>query len=205
MSDPRPIPLDYAVPPPIRAARPLALVGIAAGTVLAGMFVGASTNAINGAVSPTYFVSVMGWVGNVWSMSIAQGVLEGLVAGFVLSIVFTTTLGIITRATCELGTGLRWLTRVVLAVYAMWVIGGVLGVGLAASSPQFFRDSFIGVPAGRAQMLRYAWVGGSIWGAYLGGPIAVIVGLSLLHRSWRKMLRREAELGSPARFTDTLG
>jgi hypothetical protein len=196
VSDSTPIPLNYEVLPPTRVVRPSALVGIAAGTVLAGMLVGASANVINGAVSPAYFVSVMGWAGNVWSMSIVQGVLEGFVAGLVLSVVFTTTVGLITRATCEFGTALRWLARIVLAVYVMWVIGGVLGIGLAACAPQFFRDSFIEVPADRIQMLRYAWVGGSIWGAYAGGPIAVIGGLIVFQRSWRKMLKRDAELDS---------
>ena len=71
-----PIPLEYDCPPPTRPARPLALVGIAVAAILAGTLMGASTNAVNGAVSPTYFINVMGWqyVSNVWLASILQGV-----------------------------------------------------------------------------------------------------------------------------------
>jgi hypothetical protein len=175
-----------------RPKRPLSLIEIGAATVLTGILFGASTNAVNGAVSETYFMSVMGWQDHVWALSVVQGVLEGFVFGILLSAVSTTTIGIVTRAGCDLGTGLRWLRGVLLAVYALWVLGGITGVTLAAAQPQFFHSSFIGVPSGRADMLRYAWVGGSIWGAYGGGLLAVIVGLILFRRSWRRMLELES-------------
>lgn len=183
VDDPALLRLDYATPPARRRRRPLALIATAILTVFVAMLVGSTTNVINGAVSPTYFTSVMGWQYDVWFWSVMEGWLEGFVFGILLSIVFTTAIGIISRATCELSTAMRWLGRIVLGTYALWALGGLCGVALAASLPRFFQTHFIEVPSDRSQMLRYAWVGGSIWGAYAGGPISVIVGL-LFFRSW---------------------
>ena len=58
------------------------------------------------------------------------------------------------------------------------------GVGLASLSPEFYRRAFLGVPAEPGPMLRYAWVGGSIWGAELGGLASVILGLVILRSNW---------------------
>jgi len=41
--------------------RPLDLAGIAATGVLACAFLGATTNAVNGAVSPRYFITILHW------------------------------------------------------------------------------------------------------------------------------------------------
>lgn len=192
VNNPAPVRLDYAVPPATRPVRLPALMGIAATTVFASILVGSTTNVINGAVSETYFMSVMGWRDHVWAWSVLQGALEGFVFGLLLSVVLTTTIAIITRASCEFGTGVRWLLRIVLAAYALWILGGICGAALAASQPRFFQSNFIGVPAERTEMLRYAWVGGSIWGAYVGGPLAIIVALILFRRTWRRMLERES-------------
>jgi hypothetical protein len=91
------------------------------------------------------------------------------VVGLLLSAILTTTIGMVTRAACPYSTGLRWLGRILLAVYGLWAIGGVAGIVLAALLPQFFQRNFIGVPSDHVQMLRYAWVGGSIWGGEFGG------------------------------------
>jgi hypothetical protein len=197
MDAPPPMPLGYASPPSTRASRPLDLIAIAATTMLAGMVVGASTNAINGAVSPNYFVNVMGWQGitDVWRASIVQGVLEGFVIEMILSILFTATVGIVTKATCPYRTSLRWLGAILAAVYILWAVGGLAGVALAAIDPQFFQTTFFGVPFGYWEMLRFAWVGGSIWGAEFGGLLAVIIGLVLIRANWRRMLERESGRG----------
>ena len=52
-------------PPDIisREPRPLAVAAIAVSGVLAGGLLGGSTNAVNGAVSPTYFVTILAWRG----------------------------------------------------------------------------------------------------------------------------------------------
>jgi hypothetical protein len=97
-----------------------------------------------------------------------EGKVKGSVVGLFFSSILTTTIGIITRATCPLGIGLRWLGYIVLAIYATWIAGGICGVGLAEFNPTFFRNTFFQTPSDHWQMLRFAWVGGSIWGAEPG-------------------------------------
>ncbi len=43
-------------------------------------------------------------------------------------------------------------------------------------------------------MLRYAWVGGSIWGTELGGLLSVILGVVVLRANWRRAGRWAEEL-----------
>lgn len=185
--------LDYASPPPSRPVRLFVLAEIAVAAIFAGAVVGASTNAINAAVSPTYFIDIMGWrsLPNVWLASVEQGVFEGTVVGLLFSIILTTSIGIITRATCTLAVGLRWLGRILLAVYGTWVLGGICGVAWAALSPLSFENNFIGVPRNYVQTLRFAWVGGSIWGAEPGGLLVLIVVLIWFRISWRRKLKEE--------------
>src|SRR4051794_21532716 len=89
--------------------RPLDLAAIAVSGVLAGGFLGATTNAVNGLVSPRYFVTILGWrdVSDVWRASIAQGFFEGLQFGIFSSLIFTTATGIITKAACPLGFAIK--------------------------------------------------------------------------------------------------
>ncbi len=190
MREQRPPALDYATLPPARPMRPLDLAGIVLTTVLAGVIVGASMNAVNGIVSRGYFVAVMGWqnVTNVWRAGIDEGVLEGSVAGVLEAIAVGVTVGLVTRGSCPYRKGLKLLAGIVALAYFFWVIGGICGGVLADMYPQFFQSSFLGVPSDREQMLRYAWVGGSIWGAYPGGPIAAIIVLVRFGFGWRRML-----------------
>ena len=90
----------------------LTLFGIAVTGVFAGASLGAVTNAVNGWVSPLYFVTILRWRGveDVWRASIAQGVFEGLLFGASFSLVFTVGVGIITRASCRYGFAVRHLT-----------------------------------------------------------------------------------------------
>jgi hypothetical protein len=188
-----PLPLAYASPPAPRPRRPLVLVVIAVSAVLAGMLVGATTNAVNGAVSPTYFMIVMGWDDTgVWFASVQEGILEGLVIGIFLSAILTIAIGIITRATCSYREALRWLVGVVIAVYVFWAVGGILGVAWAAASPVSYQNTFIFRPLGFWQTVRFAWVGGTIWGAYFGGLLAVAVGLIVFHLKWKRQMMRES-------------
>ena len=179
---------DHAVVPTPARPRPLALIAIVASTILAVVIVGASTNAINGAVSPAYFVNIMGWHGvtDVWRASIAEGILEGLVFGVVFALVFTATIGIITKVTCPYLIALRYLLAILAAAYGCWAAGGLLAIGLASFSPEFYRRTFMGVPDEFGPMLRYAWVGGSIWGVELGGLLALVIGLVAFRARWRR-------------------
>ena len=173
--------------------RPIALLAIAATAVGAGAFIGATTNAINGAVSPAYFQSIMQWgeVEHIWRASVAQGIFEGLIYGLVFSVVFTLVAGIVSKAQCTYAFAVRQLLAIIIGVYCCWVIGGLIGMGLAALSPDFFQRTFFRVPEQRGDMLRYAWVGGSIWGAMAGGVLALAIGAILFAIGWRRARGRD--------------
>jgi hypothetical protein len=170
--------------------QPIALAGTALSGVLASGFLGGTTNAVNGAVSPTYFVTILGWKGieDVWRASIAQGIFERLLFGVFFSLVFTVATGTITRVSCSFGFAFRHLLGIMGGAYICWALGGLLAMSLATLSPEFYRQAFIGVPGAFGAMLRYAWVDGSIWGAELGGLVSVVVGLVVLRANWRRQV-----------------
>src|SRR5262249_35959545 len=94
--------------------------------------------------------------------------------------------GLITGAACPFPFALRHLMYALAGAYACWAVGGLAGMALATLSPEFFRRNFIRVPGEFAPMLAYAWVGGSIWGAQLGGVVSVTLGLAVLRANWRR-------------------
>lgn len=100
------------------------------------------------------------------------------------SIIFTITAGIVTSAQCSYRFALKHLLMAVAGAILLWVLGGLAAMGLATLSPEFYRDAFIGVPDDFEAMLRYAWVGGSIWGVQFGGFFALIVALVILRGNW---------------------
>jgi hypothetical protein len=175
--------------------QPVALLMIAATAIVGGAVIGASTNAINGAVSPLYFRNVMGWhdVEGIWRASIAQGIFEGLISGVMFSVVFTLVVGLVSRARCPFNFAFRHMLAIVVAIYCCWAAGGLIAMGLATVSPEFYRNAFIGVPDTLGPMLRYAWVGGSIWGAMFGGLLAVVIGSVLFAVRWRRSQHQEEE------------
>src|ERR1700729_575514 len=102
------------VPSIRRDSRPLVLIAIAACGVLGSVLIGGTTNAVNGWVSPTYFVTILRWQGvaDVWRASIAQGIFEGLLFGIFFSLVFTVTTGNITGGACSFGFAFKHLIGV---------------------------------------------------------------------------------------------
>jgi hypothetical protein len=182
---------------PAARSRPLDLAAVALTGVVAGGVLGAITNAVNGWVSPQYFVAILGWhdVEDVWRASIAQGLFEGLLFGVFFSLIFSAVSGLITRASCPYAFAFKHVLGILAGALVCWGLGGLAGMGLASLSPEFYRRAFIGVPAEFGPMIRYAWVGGSIWGLELGGLAAVILGLVVLRSNWRReMLSRMTEI-----------
>jgi hypothetical protein len=167
--------------------RPLDLIALALTGLPLGASLGALTNAVNGRVSPLYFITILGWDAgiDVPTAAIGQGVFEGLLYGAVLSVLFTAAVGWITRAACPYGLAVRYQIGIFLGSLACWMVGGACAVGLALLSPEFYRSAFIGVPGEREAMLRYAWVGGSIWGVELGGVASALLAVVLLRARWR--------------------
>jgi hypothetical protein len=188
-------------PPDVsRRTRPLALAALAICGVLASGFLGGTTNAVNGWVSPTYFVTILRWreVEDVWRASIAQGIFEGLLFGVFFSLIFTIATGIITRISCTFGFAFRHLLGILAGAYVCWAFGGLAAIGLASLSPEFYRRAFYGVPQATGPMLRYAWVGGSIWGAELGALMSVLIGIVVMRANWQRQIRPQGTAPPPA-------
>lgn len=149
--------------------------------VFAGGFIGAITNMINGAVGPNYFRIVMGWdFKGIWFASVSQGIFEGLLYGVIFSIIFTTGFGIITKGKANYIFALKQIFKIILFVFGCWIIGGILAVLLASISPEFYKSHYYNVPEEKIEMLKYAWVGGSIWGGMIGGFLSAILGVVLI-------------------------
>lgn len=170
---------------------PMALVMTAGATLAGGAMIGASTNAINAAISPHYFRQVMHWEGveDIWRAAIAQGILEGLISGMFAALVFTLVVGIVSRARCPFVIAIRQLIPMFGGVYCCWCAGGLIAMGLATLSPEFYVRAFAGVPVQTVPMLCYAWVGGSIWGAQSGGMLAVVIGSIVFANRWNLLAK----------------
>ncbi|MBD3671246.1 MAG: hypothetical protein HUJ29_10765 [Gammaproteobacteria bacterium] len=149
--------------------------------LLMGIAIGGGTNTINGLVSPEYFINILGWSpsGNVWGMSIIQGIVEGLIYGFVFAVVYTAIAASKPYSTIQNPQIIRFILNIGAVILIMWVIGGILAVVLAFINPDFYRSAIIAAPSKTGAMLRYAWVGGSIWGGMLGGLLSLVVGAVL--------------------------
>lgn len=157
------------------------------GAIFGGACLGLLTNAINGRVSPAYFVEIMRWenVADVPRAAIAQGAFEGLVMGLTMGTIFVVAIGLISGARCSATGGLKFLGGLFLSAMALWTLGGLLAVGLATLSPEFYRETFRGVPEGTGAISRYAWVGGSIWGIQFGTVAMLILWIVIFRTRWR--------------------
>lgn len=179
--------MKQATPTP----RPVALFSIALATIAAGGLLGAATNIVNGAVSPTYFVNILRWerVEEVWRAAVALGIFEGLIYGAIFAIIFTIVVGSVSKAQATFAFALKPLATAGGVTLLSWCIGGLLAMGLAALSPGFYRSNFIGVPSEFGAMLRYAWVGGSSWGVLFGAVLSVVIACTMASAEWRRRKR----------------
>jgi len=170
------------------------IIAVALTCVIMGALIGALTNMVNGAVSPLYFQNIMRWddVQDVWRASVTQGIFEGLIYGVLFAAVFTAVFGVVTKGECPYSHVLKFMLGIFVAVIVCWAMGGLIAMGLAILSPEFYRRAFIGVPEETAPMLRYAWVGGSIWGGLFGGLLSAILGSVIFRIKWKKQLANQA-------------
>ncbi|BCM90073.1 hypothetical protein IAD21_01924 [Abditibacteriota bacterium] len=157
------------------------------GLLLAGAM-GGITNSINGWINPLYVVAVMRWqsMDDVWWAGVAEGVASGVMRGFVLCAIFTLGIALISRGECPLSLSLRYLFTIFGSVSVCWTVGGLFSVVLSLLFPQFYRFFFFGMPNEVGDVIRYAWVGGSIWGAQLGGVGSVFVALARFNTRWKR-------------------
>ena len=160
--------------------------------IFIGGFIGAITNMINGAISPDYFRIVMGWdFEDIWIASVAQGIFEGLIYGVIFSLIFTTGFGIITKGNGTYNFAIKQLIKIVLIVFSCWIIGGIIAILLASLSPEFYKSHYYNVPKEKTEMLKYAWVGGSIWGGMIGGLLSAVFGVVVIKNNWKEKTETE--------------
>ena len=144
-------------------------------SVLAAAIIGASTNAINGALSPDYFRAVLGWdFPGTWAASIAQGIMEGATYGVLFAMVVLLALLIFRRHIGWPAIRLHILKAMGL-VYLSWLVGGCIGLLLASISPDLYRQQYVDSALEVGALLKFAWVGGSINGAMYGGLLSAVV------------------------------
>lgn len=154
---------------------------IALTCVFIGGIIGAVTNMINGAISPYYFKKIMQWeFEEIWIASIAQGILEGVVYGLFFALVFTPSFAIITKGKGSYVFALQNFKRIIVIIFMCWAIGGLISLFLASLSPDFYRSHITSAPTDIIELIKFAWVGGSIWGEMIGGFIGIIIGIVLL-------------------------
>lgn len=157
--------------------------------IFAGVGLGVISNSVNGYVSPSYFVEVMGWtdVKNVWLASIVQGAVEGGLYGAIFAGVFIV-LGLARiRFSCSTSSAIRYLLGVVLATIVLWTLGGTVAAVSAYASPEYWARRVILIePSDVKSLMSYAWVAGSIMGGVFGGVGALIMGIVLLKAIYGK-------------------
>ena len=148
---------------------------------------------VNGAISPLYFKNIMRWheINHIWRASVAQGLFEGIIYGIIFALIFTTVFGVTTKGICPLVFVIRFITFIIIAVFCCWTLGGVIAVFLSILSPEFYRQKIYGVPEEFIPMIKYAWVGGSIWGAMFGGLLSAIVGSVIFQVKWKNNIANQ--------------
>ena len=170
---------------PIRISTPFATFIVA---IVGGGALGAVTNFINGWVSPLYFQNIMRWehVENIPRAAIAQGIFEGLICGLVFGTIFVVATSLISKLRAPISYSLSYLGLFFASALIAWLVGGCLAMLLAFLSPDFYKHAFIGVPDDAPSMIRYAWVGGSIWGVQFGGFALLIIWIAVFWSKWRQ-------------------
>jgi hypothetical protein len=169
---------------------------------LLGMGIGWFTNAINVRVCPEYFQRVFDVSGTpafIRSLALTEGVVEGFIFGMVFGVVLALTITLSTRLRCPLSLTLRFLLAAIVTVLAGWLLGGLLGALLGSLAPSAWLERTFPV-ARFLPMSRFLWVGGSIWGVYMGTAIGIAICSIGLHLRWKRMVR----LNSPQGFAVVL-
>ena len=164
----------------------LTLFFVAATCIVSGGLIGAITNIINGKVSPYYYQAIMHWdFKDIWTAAIAQGILEGLYYGVMFSIIFTITFGLVTKGQGTFIFAIKQLIKLTSIVLICWILGGLFAIFLATLSPEFYKAHFPMTPSDKTEQIKFAWVGGSIWGAMIGGLLSAFIGIVIIKNNWR--------------------
>jgi len=168
--------------------KPFALWGL---SVLLGAAFGAATNVSNSVISPTYFRRVMGWSGDVVGAAVLQGALEGAITGCAFGIAVAVAATVVTKLKCRPGALIGVLPLAFVVAFAFWLLGGMIGAVSARVLAPVWLWAVPFAPRAPMALVRFGWVGGSIWGAYLGSVIGLICSVVMLRRRWRAVLNAD--------------
>ena len=151
--------------------------------MLSGL-IGLCTNLINAVISPEYFINIMHWeqVESLIRSAGVQGLYQGIVQGLFFALVCSCVYIISNNVELNISAVLKWIISMGVESIGLWVSGGIIAIVLFALSPEFYKQTFIGVLDRHAAVFRYAWVGGSIWGISSGGIIVIIIGTVLFRK-----------------------
>ena len=169
------------------------LIGVVATGVALSITLGALTNAINSAVSPTYFYLVFNQqvdANEIWKASILEGIKEGGCLGLFVSGVLTAGASAICRSQSSYTLLARYLLGISIGALLAWILGGLMASIFAALRPVPYAGTF-GTPGTFNALVRYAWVGGSIWGVEGGSVVATVIALAKLHTRRRSLVDRK--------------
>lgn len=186
-------PIAYAVAPslpPVRWGRAAAVPGLC---MLAAWLVGAFTNGVSGVVSRAYFDAIVGWMygGRMsWGEVIFQGLLESTAFGVLLAFAFTLVFVLATGCRATLRDAAVALAAGIIVCLALWLVGGLAGIAWTTLSPVSFRNAFRVVAPTQADLVRWGFVGGSLWGAYFGGLAAILTASIVAHVRYRSGIDR---------------
>lgn len=161
------------------------MIWVALSCIMTGGVIGGTTNAVNGYISPVYFQNILGWdFPGIYFAIVVQGIVEGLIYGLLFALLFIVIVYFILKLDLSYRFFLKYFFKIIVLIYSCWLLGGLIGIGLAALSPEFFQEFFYLVPEDNILISGYAWVGGSITGAMLGGIFGLVIAIVRLRKEW---------------------
>jgi hypothetical protein len=159
------------------------------GCIILGIFMGMSTNMINGLLSPRYFNTILRWnlsASETWARAIFQGLLEGVGYGILIGVIYTFFFIVRTGLKGKFLLFSDALFPIIKIIYGCYAILGTLAVTLSLVFWEIYDNAIIKVPQDLFPRIGYAWVGGSIWGATIGGFISLCYLIITTHRKMKQ-------------------
>jgi hypothetical protein len=105
-----------------------------------------------------------------------------------MAVLFAGVVGFVSKAKCPITLSARYLGGILIAALTLWGLGGLAGWTLATIDPGWYQSHFL-APTDVAEVPRFAFVGGSIWGLQFGGIASVILGCILFRAHWSHTYR----------------
>jgi hypothetical protein len=186
--------IEYASVVAVPPRQPWRFVVVLVMCLVMAWIVGSATNAVSGTVSLRYFDDIVGWMYPrpiTLSSVVRQGFLEASFFGIGFATLFITVYAASTGTRCPFSIVARSLGLAMLITLGCWILGGIAAATWASVSPIGFAQAFpmSATISPESQFVRWAAVGGSIWGVEAGGIIGLLVASIWLHFRWRRELQ----------------